>query len=180
MGPASRLRGLRKIGIHFAQDSAVLMPFHLLVVNADHDRLRATEEILVSAGFLVTCASSFDQAKRGLLAAPPDLLVTDVRLGAYNGLHLVVRAHSDHPSMPAIVMDVHHDQVLESETKNAGAVYVGKPLGAGPLVALVRKLEQEAGPRSSSAAEHRLASTPSPLRPGIVGFAWRAFVDSLN
>ena len=180
MVPPQWLEVVLRIGIHFAQDSAVLMPFRLLVVNADHDRLRATEEILVSAGFLVTCASSFDQAKRGLLVAPPDLLVTDVRLGAYNGLHLVVRAHSDHPSMPAIVMDVHHDQVLESETKNAGAVYVGKPLGAGPLVALVRKLEQEAGPRSSSAGEPRSPSTPSPLRPGIPGFAWRAFVDSLN
>lgn len=156
------------------------MPFRLLVVNADHDRLRATEEILVSAGFVVTCASSFDQAKRGLLAAPPDLLVTDVRLGAYNGLHLVVRAHSDHPSMPAIVMDVHHDQVLESETKNAGAVYVGKPLGAGPLVALVRKLEKEAVPHSSSATGHPSPSSGSPLPPGTAGFSWRTFVDSLN
>jgi DNA-binding NtrC family response regulator len=162
------------------------MAFRLLVVNADHDRLRATEEILVSAGFLVTCASSFDQAKRGLLCAPPDLLVTDVRLGAYNGLHLVVRAHSDHPSMPAIVMDVHHDQVLESETKNAGAVYVGKPLDAGPLVALVRKLEQEAQETQEtktqplSAPGQPLPGTRTPLPSTTRGFAWRTFVDSLN
>ena len=156
------------------------MAFRLLVVNADRDRLHATEEILVSAGFLVTCASTFDQAKQGLLVAPPDLLVTDVRLGAYNGLHLVVRAHSDHPSMPAIVMDVRHDQVLESETKNAGAVYVGKPLGAGPLVALVRKLAEEARTEPSSASERRVPRRRAPLPDSMAGFAWRTFVDSLN
>ena len=75
---------------------------------------------------------------------PPDLLVTDVRLGAYNGVHLVVRAHTDNPSMPALVMDVHHDRVLENEAKKAGAVYVGEPLDAGPLVALVAAMGKEA------------------------------------
>ena len=156
------------------------MAFRLLVVNADRDRLHATEEILVSAGFLVTCASTYDQAKQGLLCAPPDLLVTDVRLGAYNGLHLVVRAHSDHPSMPAIVLDVHHDRVLESETQNAGAVYVGKPLGAGPLVALVRKLAKEARPEASSAREDRSPRTRAPRPGSVAGFVWRTFLSSLN
>jgi DNA-binding NtrC family response regulator len=159
---------------------AVLMAFRLLVVNADHDRLRATEQVLVSAGFLVTCASSFEQAKRGLRLAPPDLLVTDVRLGAYNGLHLVVRAHSDRPSMPAIVLDVQYDQVLESETKNAGAVYVGKPLGADPLVALVRQLEKEATTEPSLAGERPRPRTRPRLADGVAGVAWRTFVDSLN
>lgn len=156
------------------------MPFRLLVVNADRDRLHATEEILVSAGFLVTCASTYDQAKRGLLCSPPDLLVTDVRLGAYNGLHLVVRAHSDRPLMPAIVMDVHHDRVLESETQNAGAVYVGKPLGPGPLVALVRKLAEEARTEPSPASERQVPRRGAPLPDSTAGLAWRAFVDSLN
>jgi DNA-binding response OmpR family regulator len=143
------------------------MPFRLLVVNADQDGLRTTKDILISAGYLVTCASSFDQAKRGLLLEPPDLLVTDVRLGAYNGLHLVVRAHSDNPSMPAIVVDVRHDQVLESEAKNVGAVYVGKALGPGPLVRLVRTLEKKA----------RASVCGGEAKPTI---AWRVFVDSLN
>ena len=156
------------------------MAFRLLVVNADRDRLHATEEILVSAGFLVTCASTYDQAKRGLLCAPPDLLVTDVRLGAYNGVHLVVRARTDHPSMPAIVVDVHHDHVLESEAKNAGAVYVGKPLDAGPLVALVRKLAEEARPEPSSEPERQLPRTGAPRQGSVAGFAWRTFLGSQN
>ena len=156
------------------------MAIRLLVVNADRDRLHATEEILVSAGFLVTCASTYDQAKRGLVVAPPDLLVTDVRLGAYNGLHLVVRAHSDHPSMPAIVLDVHHDRVLESETQNAGAVYIGKPLGPGPLVALVRKLAREAKPEALSAREDQSPRTRAPRPGSVAGFAWRIFLGSLN
>ena len=155
------------------------MAFRLLVVNADDARLRAAEETLSSAGFLVTCASSFDQAKQGLLLAPPDLLVTDVRLGAYNGLHLVVRAHSDHPAMPAIVMDVHHDQVLESETKNNGALYIGQPLGPGPLVALVRQLEKKAKTPPAT-DEPRFPGKRVPLPARVAGFVWRAVVDSLN
>lgn len=131
-------------GIHLAESRGMScsLPFRLLVVDADRDRLRTTEEILLSAGYLVTCASSFDEAKRGLRFGPPDLLVTDVRLGAYNGVHLVVRAHTDYPSMPALVMDVHYDPVLESEANKAGAVYVGEPLDAGPLVALVSEIGQ--------------------------------------
>jgi hypothetical protein len=82
--------------------------------------------------------------------------------------------------MPAIVMDVHHDQVLESETQNAGAVYVGKPLGPGPLVALVRKLAKEAGPEASSAPGRQIPHTRAPRPGSVAGFAWRTFVDSLN
>jgi hypothetical protein len=82
--------------------------------------------------------------------------------------------------MPAIVMDVHHDHVLESETKNAGAVYVGKPLGAGPLVALVRQLEKEATTQPSSAAPHPTPRTSVALPARVAGFSWRIFVDSLN
>ena len=82
--------------------------------------------------------------------------------------------------MPAIVMDVHHDRVLESETENAGAVYVGKPLGPGPLVALVRKLAEEARLEPSSARERPFPRTRAPLPGSVAGFAWRTFVGSLN
>ena len=82
--------------------------------------------------------------------------------------------------MPAIVMDVHHDRVLESETQNAGAVYVGKPLGAGPLVALVRKLAKEARPEASSAREDRSPRTRAPRPGSVAGFVWRTFLSSLN
>jgi DNA-binding NtrC family response regulator len=108
------------------------MPVRVLLVDANRDS--GTEQVLKSAGHLVTRAFGFEEAKRWLQFSPPDLLMTDVRLGAYNGLHLVLRARAQHPEMPAIVVDADHDPVLEREAGEAGATYVAKPFEAGSLV----------------------------------------------
>ena len=50
-------------------------------------------------GIEVRSARSFDEAKTLLAAERPHLLITDLRLGQYNGLHLVLRSRSDHPEM---------------------------------------------------------------------------------
>jgi|SRR5437764_14439246 len=101
------------------------MPVRVLLVDANRDS--ETEQVLKSAGHLVTRAFGFEEAKLRLQSSPPDLLMTDVRLGAYNGLHLVIRAHAAHPEMPAIVVDTDHDPVLEREANEAGATYVARP-----------------------------------------------------
>jgi two-component system response regulator GlrR len=108
------------------------MPVRVLLVDANRDS--DTERVLRSAGHLVTRAFGFEEAKRCLQFAPPDLLMTDVRLGAYNGLHLVMRAHLEHPDMPAIVLDADHDPVLEREANGAGATYLAKPFEAKSLL----------------------------------------------
>jgi len=119
------------------------MPVHVLLVDANRDS--ETEQVLRSAGHVVTRAFGFQEAKRWLQHAPPDLLMTDVRLGAYNGLHLVIRAHVEHPGMPAIVVDADHDPVLEREANGAGATYVAKPFEANSLVPIA--LENAERPR---------------------------------
>ena len=68
------------------------MPVRVLLV--DTDRASDTERALTSAGHVVTRTFGFAEAKQSLQTAPPDLLMTDVRLGAYNGLHLVIRAQT--------------------------------------------------------------------------------------
>lgn len=112
----------------------------MLVVDADPEALIGADQVLSAAGYLVTSLSRFEEAKKRLRLAPPDLLIADVRLGAYNGLHLVVRAHADHPEMPAIVTHAFRDPVLEAEAKALGADYLIKPLDAASLVGRVRGL----------------------------------------
>src|SRR5688572_30025363 len=51
----------------------------------------------------------------------PDLLVTELRLGEFNGLHLALRAHSK--SVPAIVIG-DSDPVLERDSRELGAVFL--------------------------------------------------------
>ena len=131
------------------------MSYRLLVVDSDRARLSVVERALASTGNQVACVSNFEDAKERLLFAPPDLLVSAIRLGQYNGLHLVLRAHADHPEMPAIVMNEEADPVLEAEARNAGAVYVTTPVDEGSLVSLIDKLLSERQLMQSEAVPRR-------------------------
>jgi CheY-like chemotaxis protein len=116
------------------------MPFRVLVVNADPVARSDMERMLSTAGNLVTAVAEFDEAQQRLVYAPPDLLVTGVRLGAHNGLHLVLRTHAEHPDTPAIIVHTSRDAVLETEAMNAGATFVTTPIEEDYFVSLVEDL----------------------------------------
>jgi DNA-binding NtrC family response regulator len=82
---------------------------------------------LIDAGYEALGAGTFEDAKRLLASEPPDLLIADERLGAFNGLHLVVRGHAMHPHMRAIVTTSAKDSILESDAKQLDAECVVKP-----------------------------------------------------
>src|SRR5262245_52793454 len=87
----------------------------ILVVEDDRPLLAGISEWLDNAGFDVWSASSFDAARAVLDRAVPDLLLTDIRLGAFNGLQLVIRARSVAPRLKAIVMTGYPDPVVLGE-----------------------------------------------------------------
>ena len=64
-------------------------------------------------------ASEFIKAK-ALLDTRPDFLITEVKLGAYNGLHLAIRAAGQHT--PTIVIG-HMDPILQREAERAEAAF---------------------------------------------------------
>jgi hypothetical protein len=64
--------------------------------------------------------TNFDRAKRHLISGV-DLLITEVKLGAYNGLHLAVRALA--AGIPSIVLGP-DDVGLEHDAARLGAAYV--------------------------------------------------------
>ena len=64
------------------------MSADILVVSADPHVLSDRVTALRRAGFSARASSSFPDARRMLEEGPaPEILVTDVRLGPYNGLH---------------------------------------------------------------------------------------------
>jgi len=75
---------------------------------------------LADAGFRVTVVGSFEAAK-GHITDRLSLLVSEVRLGDYNGLHLGIRAKAR--GVPAIVVG-DHDPVLEREAEALGVRYL--------------------------------------------------------
>jgi len=68
----------------------------------------------------VDVCREFSAARERLLNQPPDLLITNVRLHEYNGLHLV---HLATPHTRCIVYSPHDDLVLAREVQAAGAFY---------------------------------------------------------
>jgi len=68
----------------------------------------------------VEVCRDFGAARDRLLNQPPDILVTNVRLQEYNGLHLV---HLSTPHTRCIVYSAHDDLVLAREVQAAGAFY---------------------------------------------------------
>src|SRR5262245_9823802 len=100
----------------------------IFVVHADPGTLKGLEALLSQHAFTVAAIDSFARAKEHLNAVSPDLLIVDVKLGPFNGLHLVVRSSLDHPNLPAIVTHDQPDPVIESEARRLHADFIVKPL----------------------------------------------------
>src|ERR1700733_7212848 len=97
-----------------------------LIVDADVEELSRTEQALEAAGFLVISASSFANAKALLDEMTPEIVVADIRLHAFNGLHLAAICAIARPGMPFIATHSTYDSVLDADAKQLGAAYVPK------------------------------------------------------
>lgn len=107
--------------------TAPLTGKNVLLVDDDPAVLHLVRQWLSSAGYTVIACDRFETAKQHLAAQAPDILVTDVRLGAYNGLQLVILAKQQGPQVAAVVMSAFDDPTLRKEAAQSGAGYVNKP-----------------------------------------------------
>ena len=78
-----------------------MRPDRVLIVDDDGSTRRGLVQLLLQAGYDATAVGTFDEARRIISATPPDLLITDIRLEAYNGLQLIL--NSPH-TIPKIVI----------------------------------------------------------------------------
>ncbi len=116
-----------------------------LVVDADPVQLAATARALESHGFIVTTAGSFDEARRHLLVSDDlSLLVAEVRLGQFNGLHLAFRARARHPNVRILITDRAFDTALQTETNRLGGAYLARPFPPGAFETIVSQVPDPA------------------------------------
>ncbi len=108
----------------------------MLLVVADHAHSVSLADLLRAANYKVTTASNFEAAKQQLAATPPAVLISDIRLGAFNGLHLVVLSQSK--AVRSVVMDTVLDVTLEIQATRLGATYLVKPIEPTVLLRMVR------------------------------------------
>ena len=107
------------------------------IVDDDQATRSGLRQLLQAAGFTCAEAESYHDAFIALHSAPPDLLITDIRLGGYNGLQLVLGRPA---GLPAIVITGHPDAVLESEAERSGAKYLHKPIAPRRLLELIDEM----------------------------------------
>ena len=104
------------------------LPYRILVLDDDESALGGIVELLRDAGHQVTGATTYDAAKRLLSVSTFDLLISDVRLRSFNGLHLVMQSRADHPDMAVIIITGYDDPMIEFEAHRYRAELVRKPI----------------------------------------------------
>ncbi len=111
----------------------------VLIVEDDDAARSGLIRLLAGRGHEVLSAAAFEDGKRLLRAHQPDVLITDIRLGAFNGLQLLL---GDPQHVHAIVLTAYSDHVLESEARKLGAHFLLKPVVPDQLLNLVDHLAE--------------------------------------
>ena len=99
-------------------------PFaNVLFVAADPSERASYAAALRAAGLRVQTTGTFHQAKELLIELRPDVLVTNVRLAEYNGLHLALWAQRQLPLIRTVIVG-RSDPGLERDAHVAGLFFM--------------------------------------------------------
>ena len=112
------------------------MAHKILIVDDNAATRTELVTLLADAGFETLTATTVPEAMRALATTPPHLLITEIRLDSYNGLHLIAMAPKP---IPAIVITGYPDRAVEMDAKRLGAEYMAKPVSPGELYAAVQR-----------------------------------------
>jgi two-component system, response regulator, stage 0 sporulation protein F len=113
------------------------MPHKILIVDDDEPTRAGLAMLLAEAGYETVTAATVPVASKLLSDERPDLLLVDIRLDAYNGLHLV--AIRPEP-IPAIVLTGFADRAIEADARRLGAEFLLKPIAPSVLTTLIKRL----------------------------------------
>jgi CheY-like chemotaxis protein len=116
------------------------LPYRVLVLDDDEHALAGMVELVRSAGHDVTPSASYGDAKERLSVGPFDLLITDVRLRSFNGLHLVMQSRADYPEMAVIIVTGYDNPLIDLEASRYHAELVRKPIRPAQFVTLVNEM----------------------------------------
>jgi len=110
----------------------------ILIVDDDPVLLHLVCKWLTDAGYTVIGCDRFETARQRLDDGFPDVLLTDVRLGAFNGLQLVILAKERGRETIAVVMSGYDHSALRKEAMQCGAGYLPKPFTREQVLAALQ------------------------------------------
>src|SRR5204862_7080023 len=79
----------------------------LLLVDDDPDLLRLLAIRLKANGYDVTAVDSGQRALAAIAASRPDLVLTDLRMDAMDGMALFQEIQASYPGLPVIILTAH-------------------------------------------------------------------------
>lgn len=109
----------------------------VLIVEPDPEQALALRDALVGDGHGVQVVQTFQAAMQTLAAGGVGVLVTAVRLGAFNGLHLVIRNKTLSPHVRCIVIGLSADQ--SGDVDRLGVPFLVKPVAGTTIAAVVSR-----------------------------------------
>lgn len=115
----------------------------VLVVDDEPGIVRLLQANLERLGLTVETAENGVEALSKVMAAYPDLLITDIMMPEMDGLELVehVRRHPDLRDLPVVLLTQRTDERTMTAGYTRGAdMYLNKPFNPSELGLIVRRL----------------------------------------
>lgn len=158
-----------------ADADSTRLPYRILVLEDDENALEGILELLREDGYAVTGALAYESAKRLMAIERYELLITDVRLRGFNGLHLVRQMHQENPDMATMIMTGFDEPMMELEAGRYGAEFVRKPIRPGEFRAAVTRAlakvrRQRRWPRKRVQGGFRVTAAGKPAAVVDVGY----------
>lgn len=122
----------------------------VLLVCPNRQQLTAREKVVAPLADRVYVASTFPQAKSILIAMKPAVLVTDLRLNEFNGIHLALWSRVRLPHLRSVIIG-HSDPSMADDARAFGFDYLqdesAEAIVDHTLQALDKELPQRQWPR---------------------------------
>jgi ActR/RegA family two-component response regulator len=95
---------------------------------------------LARAGYVTRTAHTFGDAIAMMTIIEPAAIVVSLELGAYNGLHVLLRSAVDYPATRVIVVGPASAPIEDEARALGAAAYIARPVGADALVDAVNSV----------------------------------------
>jgi two-component system response regulator PilR (NtrC family) len=112
------------------------MPYKILIVDDDTVTRDGLASLVADAGYETVAVSDVPAALQVLADQAIDLLITDVRLDSFNGLHLIATAVRP---IPSIVVTGFDDPCIKGDARKLGADFLVKPVSWPILRELIER-----------------------------------------
>ncbi len=122
----------------------------ILICDDDASMRQSLEELLTAAGWQVSAVNRADKVEAILRSAPPDVILSDVRMPGRSGLELLDDLSPDDP--PLVLISAHGDIPMAVEAMTKGAYsFVEKPYEPRRLLTILSHASDQWRMRQSNA-----------------------------